>query len=328
MKSVAVSFLMSCFNGASFIRDTIESVLNQSYSNFEFVIVNDGSTDESLEILNDYQRADDRIRVVNKLNTGLADSLNVGFMYCSGHWIARIDSDDLALANRVARQLEAINDSSIVFIGSGMIEINEHGAEIKRYSYPTDHDSLVERLCCAGAFPPHSSALIRSDAFKRVGRYRKRIRRSQDWDLWLRLSEVGKLTCIDEPLVSIRKHSAQISNEKAGLAQVLFSRASIVAHHLRCGGSIDPISLDDEIYQRFINMVDVKLKLSGVYDLYLAREAIKSRYRRFFIHRQGMESTLVDFNAFLALRCFLSDRKSTNEMSRMLALEWLEKCAV
>ena len=112
--NLSISVLMSCFNGEQWIEEAIRSVLNQSHPIDEFIIVNDGSTDKSLEIIKDFSEKDPRINFIDKNNTGLADSLNVGIQKCSSEWIARIDIDDIwhvdKIVNQVAVPLEVYGD--------------------------------------------------------------------------------------------------------------------------------------------------------------------------------------------------------------------------
>ena len=108
-KTETVSVLMACFNGANWIEEAIVSVLNQSHSIDEFVIVDDGSTDNSFEIVRQWSDTNNNIKIIHKDNTGLADSLNVGILACSCDWIARIDVDDIWHKDRLKK----------VFIGAG-----------------------------------------------------------------------------------------------------------------------------------------------------------------------------------------------------------------
>lgn len=104
-KKPIISVLMAVYNGEKYLGEAIDSILAQTYSDFEFIIVNDGSTDHSESILQEYQRQDERIRVVSRGNTGHTAALNEGLVYANGRYIARMDNDDIALPERFAKQV-------------------------------------------------------------------------------------------------------------------------------------------------------------------------------------------------------------------------------
>ena len=272
-----ISVLLSCYNGARWLDEAINSVLTQTFGDFEFIIVDDGSTDSSPEIINRYAGQDTRIVVIAKSNTGLADSLNVGIQHARGEWIARLDADDICEPERLELQLtKARENPSLVFIGSGLLEIDASGKPIKTYRYLSSHALLVKNLYSARKFPPHSSAFYRTDIVRSIGGYRVRIRRSQDCDLWLRLSEVGQLTALDEPLVRIRKHSDQISHEESGRRQIIDSRVAITSYWLRRHGFPDPVAADDEVFKAFRAWVENRLDHEQLFEFFDYIERIKT----------------------------------------------------
>ena len=223
-KAPSISVLMSVFNGERWLADSIESVLNQSFEDFEFIIVNDGSNDSSLKIIESFGNSDSRIRILNKENSGLTYSLNYGLSKARGAWIARIDADDICSPNRLLKQLNySKSEKDLVLLGSGLFIIDDHGNQIKAYRYPKKHKRLVKTLSKGLPFFPHSSAFFKLSAALNIGGYRLPFKRTQDQDLWLRLSEVGKIGSLSEPLVFIRKHSEQISNNNFGNEQSIYS---------------------------------------------------------------------------------------------------------
>lgn len=299
-----VSVLMSVYNGERWLAESIESVLNQTFTDFEFLIVNDGSTDGSGEIINRYAEQDSRIHVFDKPNTGLADSLNYGIARAKGEWIARIDADDVCEPERLESQWGVVSTNpDLVFVGSGLVLIDAYGNRTAVHHYPTSHRRLVAHLTTARKFPVHSSVFFRAEAFRQVGGYRSRIRRSQDWDLWLRFSEVGKLTSTRKPLVHIRKHAAQISHEEGGTRQKVDSRVAIVSYWLRQRGLPDPVNSDDESFEIFREWVRESIDLEGQLQREGARNLMKlatngslySRFRliRYFFTRPGLAAMLI-----------------------------------
>lgn len=276
LNELLVSVVMSCYNAERWLAESIESVLVQTWRDFEFIIVDDGSQDGTLRILKEFAERDERILLVVKENTGLTDSLNIGISKACGKWIARIDADDLCSPNRLERQLSYANtDSRLVFIGAGLIEINEHGDDGKAYFYPEKHSHLFNNLITSKRFVPHSSAFFRADAFRQVGGYRPRIRRSQDHDLWLRLSKVGRFACLPEPLVKIRKHASQISHDESGIRQRVDSTVSMVSYWLRQWGHADPVAGEQEQFVEFYTWVESQVIDSDLHEMTLMQSKIK-----------------------------------------------------
>lgn len=210
----AVTVLMSVCNGEEWLEATIKSVLNQSLSNFEFIIIDDGSIDRSRDIISSFSMKDDRIKTIYKENTGLAESLNLGIKSAKARWIARIDSDDLCEEERLKKQYKfALDNPQYVLIGSNSYHINELGEIISTQSYPSKNRSLVNNLSKMKRFFPHSSALIKKSTAIKVGLYRPEFEKAQDHDLWLRMSMQGELFCLQERLVKIREHPNSISRK-------------------------------------------------------------------------------------------------------------------
>ena len=320
-----VTVLLSCYNGERWLAEAIESVLNQTFEGFEFIIVDDGSSDNSLAIINNYALQDSRIIVIAKNNTGLADSLNVGIKKASGKWIARLDADDICLPMRLELQLAmAKAKPDVIYIGTGLFHMDEAGNVSKSFSYPRKHSALLKSLTHIGMFPAHSSAFYRADIVLEIGGYRPRIKRSQDWDLWLRLSEKGALTSIVEPLIKLRLHSGQISHEDSGRRQIIDSRCAVTSYWIRRMGFPDPINADDSTFANFRSWMIIRLDQEGLFDLYEYKLAIKA----FFSERRNAPHVflLAFCNIFskprLLLQCFLV-RLLGESITRRLAVEWL-----
>lgn len=260
MSKPPISVVMSCYNGQRWLADAIESILNQSYKDFEFIIIDDGSTDNSVDIMNDYSSKDQRIRIVKKNNTGLPDSLNVGIEKARGKWIARIDADDLCQPDRLEKQYAlAKSDPSLVLIGSAYCEIDQFGILGKFQTYPESHRRLKNNLLQNKRFFAHSSAFYKAEHVRRVGFYRPRIKKAEDYDLWLRLSEVGKLACIQEPLIFSRKHPDQISLEDAGRRQIIDARVALTSYWIRKFNQTDPVEMDEKQFHTFRKWIEKKI---------------------------------------------------------------------
>ncbi len=207
-----VSVLIPVYNGEKYLSEAISSIRNQTANGIEILIINDGSTDNSSNIINRMAANDDRIRVINKSNTGLTDTLNCGLSESKGEWIARMDQDDIASTKRIELQIEKItSDKSLVLVGSDFETLNERTKKRKSYSLPPTHAKLVKRLERLRGFFPHSSALFHAETVRQIGGYDSNALFNEDWDLWLRLSTNGEISCINQCLVTIRKHSNQMS---------------------------------------------------------------------------------------------------------------------
>ena len=245
-KHPAISVVMTVYNSEKYLGEAIKSILDQTFKDFEFIIVNDGSTDSSLKIIQKFAKDDKRIIIINKLNTGITHSLNCAIDLAKGEWIARIDADDRCTKDRFMLQYQrACSDCTLVLIGSSCWEIDAEGNRLKFFQYPESHSDLSISLINMKKFFPHSSYFIRSESIKKIKGYKLLMNRSQDYDLSLRLSELGNICCISEPLIDLRRHESSISFKDGKTKQVIFPRISLVCYYLRKAGQRDP--LDENI---------------------------------------------------------------------------------
>jgi glycosyltransferase involved in cell wall biosynthesis len=271
-----ITILMSVYNGESWLQIALESVMQQTFSDFEFIIINDGSTDRSLEIIERMAASDSRIQLVDKSNSGLTQSLNLGIKVANGEWIARIDADDIWKPTKLQTQYElAQKDPSLVLIGTGSELIDGGGNILKNFLYPASNPRLLSNLTLAGPCFAHSSAIYRTATARQLGGYRSRFKFAQDRDLWLRLSEVGKIASIPHALVSIRLHPAQITNLDFGRRQLIDSRVALTSYWIRKLKYFDPVGseISEEYFQEFrlyvINFLARKSQFE--YNIYIAK---------------------------------------------------------
>ncbi|WP_330110241.1 glycosyltransferase [Methylophaga thalassica] len=212
MNSTDISVLMSVYNTEKYLVEAIESILNQSFNNFEFIIINDGSTDRSEDILRYYERKDKRIKLISRENRGLVLSLNEALDCASASLIARMDADDISLPQRFEEQIKYLKDNpDVVCVGTAQIIIDEDGDELTRLNVPTENSVIQKRLLEGHCPLEHPSVMFRTDAVKALGAYRKDCEAAEDYDLWLRLGEVGKLANINKPLIQYRYLSSSVS---------------------------------------------------------------------------------------------------------------------
>lgn len=241
-QDIIVSVIMACHNSSEYLEEAVSSVLGQTCSDLELILIDDCSTDDTLKLANRYRAYDHRVSVVSlSKNSGPATARNAGIRAAKGKWLGILDSDDVAAPSRFEKQINlAESGENLVMIGSSSISMDANGHAIKGHKYPTTHRELVRRLALMRAVPPHSSLLYRKDVVIKLSGYNPRYVPSEDYDLWLRLSEIGKLACIDQPLVKIRKHQRNISNAEGGVRQIRMGVAAAACHYLRVQGYTDP----------------------------------------------------------------------------------------
>jgi glycosyltransferase involved in cell wall biosynthesis len=320
-----VTVLMSVYNGERWLSESIQSILNQTFSDFEFIIVNDGSTDRSLKIINHHAEKSSHIRVYDKPNTGLADSLNFGIENARGEWIARIDADDLCMPKRLEKQIGLVRSSAeFVLVGTGLVLIDGNGIKYKEHRYPTRHNALLCRLSRGGNFFAHSSALFKTSIVRKLGGYRPRIHRSQDRDLWLRMADWGIIGCIKDPLVQIRKHLQQISHDEGGQRQIVDSHVAMTSYWLRMLDKVDPVKIySDKEFEQFRNWVSLRLQENMVFSGKLFVENIKLSVKTSVSCRSKVCTFVqnIQDHPYLAWR-WLLHRYLGSSISKKLANEW------
>lgn len=200
-----VSLLMCVYNGEAHLREAVESILNQSFYDFELVILDDGSTDSSWQILSEYSAKDSRIVLIqNGVNLGLEKSLNKGLAATKGEYFARQDADDVSLSNRLQLQVDFLdNHPEVGALGTAVELINEQGNTIGKNSLPTDRESL-QSLLLFNNFMHHSTLMVRSSLMQKLGGYDETMRYVEDYDLWWRLSCLSGLATLPNILLKRR----------------------------------------------------------------------------------------------------------------------------
>lgn len=211
--SPVVSVLMAVHNSAPFLRKAVDSILGQTLASIEFVIVDDGSGDESVPMLDDYARRDRRVVLIRQANQGLTRSLNTALGVARGRYVARMDSDDIAEPTRLERQVGFMDArADLVASGTGVIRIDASDNVIALPECVTD-PARIESILLAGSggVVCHPSLIVRAEVLRRVNGYDSRFRTAQDLDLFLRLAEIGPLSNLDERLIRYRKHEQSVN---------------------------------------------------------------------------------------------------------------------
>lgn len=240
MSNPQISVAMSVYNNARYVAASIESILSQTIGNFEFLILNDGSTDASADIIESFAKRDRRIRVVHQANRGLIPSLNLLIQMARAPLIARMDGDDISLPHRFERQLAFLSSNSDHgVVGTSTYDIDEEGRLAEHNDdYPSDHEGVVKDL---ERWSPlcHSSVMMRTEIVRAVGGYREAYCHCEDYDLWLRLSLRTRLCSLTEQLHYYRRSPAQISSRHA-MEQQTGAAIAWLAHRQRVEGHPDP----------------------------------------------------------------------------------------
>jgi glycosyltransferase involved in cell wall biosynthesis len=199
-----ISVVMSVYNSQKYLRESIESILNQTCKNFEFIIINDGSDDNSPDILFEYQTKDNRLLIVNQSNIGLTRSLNRGIELAASEYIARQDADDISLPIRLEKQFNYMkNHPEIAVIGCLGDVFNTNGILRTTRDLKYSRGGIKRHLASKNLFM-HGSAMMRKSCLAKVGFYREFFRHSQDYDLWLRLSQYFDIGILPEYLYQYR----------------------------------------------------------------------------------------------------------------------------
>lgn len=211
-----ISVVIPTYNMADYLGEAIDSVLLQTFRDFEVVVVDDGSTDATPKLLSRYAG---QIRVLRQPNRGGAAALNEGIRSARGEWIAWLSADDAWEAQKLERQVDLVRrQPDVGLVYTDYVYIDAHGSSLSREHFPlpsTPRGVLLKliRRC----FVNGSSTLIRKDVFDRIGFYDEGDRLTPDWDFFLRAATVVKFSHVPEPLVRYRIHAAQTSAKRASM---------------------------------------------------------------------------------------------------------------
>lgn len=206
-----ISIVMAVYNGMPFLPQAIESVLAQTFSNFEFIIVNDCSTDQSRACIEGYD--DERIRLINlEENGGQTAALNRGLQSARAPYIARQDADDRSKPERLARQVDFLESHPDYWlVGTSADLIDERNRVSGISSQPETDEAIRAQFDAHSNAFYHGSVMFRRDVLEAVGLYREGFRTSQDYDYWVRISEHGKVCNLQSALYQYRLHEGQMT---------------------------------------------------------------------------------------------------------------------
>ena len=257
-----VSVIMSVHNGAQFLYPAVRSILDQHFSDFEFLILDDGSTDNSLKILSALAKADSRVHIIASENQGLVASLNQLIGLARAPYLARMDCDDIVMPDRFLRQLAFLEaNPEIGILGSNSHDIDARGNLIGATDkYPETPEALVLQLADG---PPlcHPSVMMRTHVARQLGGYRPAFRHAEDYDLWLRATRLTQIANLPDRLLLYRRSPDQVSKKYAHEQ----AKAAAIAweDHIRCSEGY-PTLFNDCITLPDIDNLDTLFEKPGV----------------------------------------------------------------
>lgn len=210
------SVILPVYNAGKYLEQSIDSILSQTYKNFELLLLDDGSTDGSKEVLEHYAVQDARCKVFSWPNQGLVKTLNEGIRLAKADIIFRMDADDVCLDLRFEKQIDYLSQRpECVAVGSKVLLIDEENLPLTEFSLSLEHDDIDARhLAGYGGMIVHPAAAIRKKALIKIGGYHEKYQHAEDLDLFLRLAEVGKLANLPDVLLKYRQHVSSIGYAK------------------------------------------------------------------------------------------------------------------
>jgi glycosyltransferase involved in cell wall biosynthesis len=238
-----ISVAMPVYNGEQYLVEAIDSILAQTFNNFELIIIDDGSSDASLDVLRVYEKLDSRIRLIARENRNLATTLNDIITLARGKWFARMDQDDIALPHRFERQLQWLQETEADITGSWVQRFGKSDKRLVKLRQ-TDDAIKMELLFCSPF--AHPSTMMRTTLIKQLC-YDKAWEKVEDYDLWERAARAGwKMTNVPEVLLLYRVHDTQISTKIASTQQQLGHKICQRYWKFVCSSmGIDPKSVNE-----------------------------------------------------------------------------------
>jgi hypothetical protein len=273
---------MAVRDGEAFLAEAVRSVLAQTYEDLELVVVDDGSTDRTPVILDDFASRDMRVRPTRQPPGGLAKALNLACSHARGRYFARLDADDVALPERLALQVSFLEEHpDVAVVGGSGILIDDDGNAFGLAEYPREDAAVAHQLKTGRVPLMHSAAMIRASAFRASSGYRPVMEVAQDYDLWLRLVTYGRITNLREPVIRYRMHEKQVSTRdiRKTATAVVVARAAAQA---RARGDPDPLDGIDSLSS--LSLVDLGIGSHELAEqevdcgLWLARTLSKAGY--------------------------------------------------
>lgn len=263
--SQKVSILLPVFNCELYIKSAIQSIINNSFENYEIIVVNDGSTDDTLKVINQF--TDSRIKFFNKENSGLIETLNYGLDKCNYSIIMRMDGDDLIHPKKIEKQLDCFLKNQSVLIGTQGFTINLNDEITGEINLPLSHDKIVKSLLKLSSGLIHPSIMFYKDALLKVGGYNQNFKHAEDYEMYLRLSKIGKISNIKDRLIYLRKHETNVSliHAEEQIKNSIISREIYLKSSLNIINKKNYVKYQREVNDKIIYKLYVKIQTNIVY---------------------------------------------------------------
>ena len=243
-----VSVILPVFNAEEYVGEAIQSILDQTFPHFELILIDDGSTDDSLKILTHFCKSDSRLILISRQNRGLVSTLNEAIDIARGTWIARMDADDVSLPDRFARQLKWLEDTGADICGTWVRLLGVSNGRILKHAQT---DSAIKMEMLFGTPFAHPSIMIKTDCMRRL-KYDIEWEKCEDYDLWERGARAGWRMCnVPETLLLYRQHGFQTSTKFAAhQLQLTQSIRRRYWYFIFDGMQLDPICIEEVIKLR------------------------------------------------------------------------------
>lgn len=200
---------MAVYDGEKYLQEAVDSILAQTFQDFEFIIVNDGSSDATRNLLEGYAKKDPRIKIYHQEHLGLAASLNYGCSLAQADYIARMDADDISLPDRFMKQLDYLEKyPHLVVLGGGVDLIDDQGRKLGSINQASSHLEIRKILISANPVF-HPTVMMRRKAWMQIGGYRKQFQFAEDYDLWVRMILKYEIQNMQDTLLKYRIRSGQ-----------------------------------------------------------------------------------------------------------------------
>lgn len=322
MSHVSISVILPLYNAQDFVKEAIESVLNQTFRDFELIIINDGSTDNSSAIIDSL--TDKRIVYINnQKNSGLIQALNDGLRIAKGKYIARMDADDVCLSDRFEKQVAVLErNDKIVLVSSDFYEMK--GTDLKLSTGFTGSDEIKATLLFAPGIA-HPTVMMRNVFKENSIRYNSEFKHAEDYQLWTKLALLGDFVNLNRPLLKYRSHEAQVSAQFSSVQKVnsekireayllkrgfVFSKEELQIHHLI--GNNTFITSDSQLMgiEKWLSSLIEQNRIKKVFE----ERSFERVIRKFWLDSCGFTSLgLFAYRSFFASPVSLSAPLSFNE---------------
>lgn len=296
--SPLVSVIMSVYNAEKYIEESIESVLNQTYTNLEFIIINDGSSDSSLDKIKKYLDKDERIVLINNLkNKGLIFSLNKGIEVSNGKYIARMDADDISLKNRIEEQVEFMEKNEEIVLSGTAHTVFLDGLPFinKDMKVLTEYEDIKVNSIFDCSFV-HPSIIMRSDIIKKENfKYKEEYKHAEDFGLWTEIMLKYKVSNINKPLIKYRIVKGSVTrqaNRNINQRELVFKK----------------------IYKNYLKGLNINLKSKDLdmhYSISMIQNILPNKY--------NINEKLIYLN-------YLKNQFESKELRRICAQQFLKNC--